>query len=139
VRPDLRDSFAIHFAAALAREQRYSIEFIVGRAYDLAEAMMEERERRFEADARIAHDAGWSPAHQAGLLDDAAPPSDADSAYDDGEELLLDPSWLEPPYDPAWDSEKWRLEPTEGAESSRPGLARTQAERDEQARRRKLA
>src|SRR5574341_523595 len=56
VRPDLRDYFAIQFATALTREQRYSLEFISGRAYDLAEAMIAERDRRIRAELSAAQE-----------------------------------------------------------------------------------
>ncbi|MEJ7733934.1 MAG: hypothetical protein WKG00_32660 [Polyangiaceae bacterium] len=56
MRPDLRDYFAAQFASALAREQRYSLEFISGRAYELADAMVAERERRAEAELLVARD-----------------------------------------------------------------------------------
>jgi hypothetical protein len=108
---DLRDTFAIHFAAALAREQRYSLEFIAGRAYDLAEALLAERDRRLQADLFAVDDAvsaaELAEAASARLLDEPMPPSN------DDEQPLLDPSWFE-----------------EGAEGSpsRPGLARTRVE-----------
>jgi hypothetical protein len=114
----------MHFAAALAREQRYSLEFIAGRAYDLAEAMLTERERRIEAELDEAAQAEGPNvelsafSHSMALLDEPAPPSERDE---------LDPAWLEPPYDPAWDADKGPMQPAgdDASCSDRPGLART--------------
>jgi hypothetical protein len=128
VRPDLRDYFAIHFATALTREQRYSLEFISGRAYDLAEAMIAERERRALDELAQAREEDADAGALGPLLDQPIAPWDADSAQEAEEDRQpsLDPRWLEPVYDPAWDQEKFRVQ-REDAEpaSARPGLART--------------
>jgi hypothetical protein len=130
VRTDLRDYFAIHFATALTREQRYSLEFIAGRAYDLADAMITERERRVEAELVLARDADDHAGSFGPLLDEPLAPPDADSAVEawDDHEPSLDPRWLEPVYDPAWDVEKFRLGREDEPSSQRPGLARTRRE-----------
>src|SRR5262249_37589225 len=95
-------------------------------AYDLAEAMMAERARRIDGDEgrAIAGEpagAGAVPSVPRVLLDE--PVLEPDPGYDDD----LDPSWLEPPYDPSWDLEtRWSADPQ--ASPSRPpgpGLART--------------
>ena len=118
--PELRDLFAMHFAAALVRQERYSMEFIAGRAYDLADAMLAERERRLDVEeAEIEPHAERFSA--GGLLDEPMPLFERDD---------LDPSWLEPPYDPAWDVEKWRIDSARSDADVRPGLARTYAPDD---------
>ena len=130
MRPDLRDYFAIQFATALTREQRYSLEFIAGRAYDLAEAMIAERERRVEEELTAARDEEQSGAFGP-LLDQPVAPWDADSASEaEGDrQPSLDPRWLEPAYDPAWDLEKFRVRREDAEPSSaRPGLARTRTD-----------
>ena len=140
VRPDLRDYFAIHFATALTREQRYSLEFIAGRAYDLAEAMIEERERRVLDELAAAHDEDAVAGSLGPLLDEPVAPWDADSAAEANEDrqASLDPRWLEPSYDPAWDVEKFRVGRDEAEPGSvRPGLARTRT--DEAAEKKRTA
>jgi hypothetical protein len=84
MKPELRDYFAVHFAAALAAEQRHGFAFIAGRAYDLADAMLEERARRIEAEmaAFTAEERASTSIHGA-LLDEVEPPSERDWA-DDG-------------------------------------------------------
>ena len=118
---DLRDRFAAHFAAALV-DALADPGQIAARAYDLAEAMLAERARRADHEESTAialepRRASVPPIFHHALLDE--PVLEPDPGYDDD----LDPSWLEPPYDPTWDLEtRW------GAEPSRPpgpGLART--------------
>jgi hypothetical protein len=156
---DLRDHFAIQFAAALMRRQ-HSVQHIVSRAYDLADAMLAERSRRIDAEAAeamsyappasVQQDSWQGYAHQ-GLLDDPAPPEDADSAYEayldqpDPGDAEVDPHWLELEMDPSWEVEpRWASESSldatdpadpgvmpidpeaPGAAVVRPGLARTQ-------------
>ncbi len=138
---DLRDRFAAHFAAALV-DAFADPDTVARRAYDLAEAMMLERAQRTSGDERLAieaepHLASLPPAaplHHAALLDEPEPPYELDPAYDDD----LDPRWLDPPYDPAWDIEtRWNAEPSPRASTSPPppqaqpqgpGLARTRPE-----------
>jgi hypothetical protein len=123
---DLRDQFAVHIAAALVGALT-DPELIAQRAYDLAEAMIAERDRRIDLDEQRAiasepsDEASEPPPleYHAALLDEPAP------IHEDEDD--------EPPYDPTWD-----LEPAvtpdvsrlhaEAADKSRPGLARTQAE-----------
>jgi hypothetical protein len=125
---DLRDRFAVHFAAALVDALADSGQ-IARRAYDLAEAMMVERARRIDAEEGSAialepRRASVPPVLRplsAALLDD--PVMEPDPGYDDD----LDPAWLEPPYDPSWDVEtRWAA--PEGEIAPRPGLARTMPE-----------
>jgi hypothetical protein len=144
VRPDLRDYFAVHFASALAREQRYSLEFIAGRAYELADAMLAERERRAEAELQVARELDridrdqwdvpgdevtWEGRREqvGALLDAPMMPEDADSALEAelDREPSLDPRWLEPIYDPSWDADRFAMRATELAGTERPGLSRT--------------
>jgi hypothetical protein len=117
---DLRDRFAAHFAAALV-DAFADPGQVARRAYDLAEAMLTERARRVDTDESRAI-AQEPPRFHPALLDEPEPILDPDPGYDDD----LDPSWLEPPYDPSWDLEtRW----TADAAASRPpgpGLARTQ-------------
>lgn len=147
MRPDLRDYFAVHFASSLAREKRYSLEFISGRAYELADAMVAERERRAEAELLVARDldadrdqwdaplddAAWQGHREqvGGLLDDPMMPEDADSAMEAALESdrqpSLDPRWLEPVYDPSWDADRFPMRATESGTAERPGLSRTRA------------
>src|SRR5262245_19262222 len=93
--PSLRDYFAVHFAAAFASEQRYGLEFIAARAYDLADAMIEERARRAEAELADA-DAEERAAMVGGPLLDEPPPFS--EPEDD-----MDPRWLDPPDQPIWE------------------------------------
>jgi hypothetical protein len=140
---DLRDRFAAHFAAALVDALADSGQ-IARRAYDLAEAMMIERARRIDEEegSAIAGEprrASASPGVAAAeaqpglhslpgaLLDE--PVLEPDPGHDDD----LDPSWLEPPYDPSWDVEtRWSTaaerEGGESAPQKGPGLARTTPE-----------
>jgi hypothetical protein len=117
---DLRDRFAVHFAAALVDALTNSADSgqIARRAYDLAEAMLVERARRIDAEEGSA--IALEPRR---LLDE--PVLELDPGYDDD----LDPSWLEPPYDPSWDVEtRWSAPEGDGAPRQGPGLARTTPE-----------
>lgn len=127
--PDLRDDFAIRFATVLV-QLGHPDRDVPRRAYDLADAMLDERARRIEAEA-IAAEPSWSAGYSASsaLLDDV--PSLPDETDHDE---LLDPSFEEPPYDPAWDVEKWSADP-----GARPGLARTRLEEPPEGGARKLA
>jgi hypothetical protein len=107
---DLRDRFAVHFAAALVDAFPEADE-IARRAYDLAEAMLAERARRIDRDEESALVEEGNAA--IALLDEAMP-------WMEDEEIDL-----EPPYDPSWDLDERRF----AASPSRPpgpGLARTQ-------------
>jgi hypothetical protein len=121
---DLRDRFAAHFAAALV-DAFADAGDVARRAYDLAEAMLVERARRAPGD-EMDHPLTYHGA----LLDEPAPLPERDAGDDD-----LDPRWLDPPYDPAWDLEaRWDAEPPlppvlDG--NLRPGLARTRPEEEE--------
>lgn len=121
---DLRDQFAVHIAASLVGALSDPT-FIARHAYDLAEAMLSERDRRLALEERlaIAEVHGEPPPdvppleHHAALLDEPAPMVDEDED-------------VEPPYDPTWD-----LEPAAAAKASvGPGLARTQPEAVEASR-----
>jgi hypothetical protein len=145
---DLRDRFAAHFAAALVDAFTDGGK-LAQRAYDLADAMLEERARRFDAgDGEPSRDsitASARPAHHLALLDEPEPMMEMEMEMepDPGYEDDLDPRWLDPPYDPSWDLDaRWSAEPAPrppGLDGvSRPpipgpGLARTQPE-DEEAR-----
>lgn len=108
---DLRDQFAVHFATALAGALTDPAQ-IARRSYDFADAMLEERARRIEADETRAA----AEALPFGVIE-------------------VDSDEHEEPYDPTWDLEpRW---PTDAApdttramsveaQSVRPGLARTQ-------------
>ncbi len=117
---ELRDRFAAHFAAALV-DAFTDASQIARRAYDLAEAMMLERAHRIDAEeesAIAAEPLHASPLYHHALLDEPEPMIEPDPGYDDD----LDPSWLEPPYDPSWDLEtRWTADPAPQG----PGLART--------------
>jgi hypothetical protein len=111
---DLRDQFAAQFAAALV-DAFADAGQVARRAYDLAEAMMVERARRMEGEERSTT---VLPPVPRALLDE--PVIEPDPGYDDD----VDPSWLEPPYDPSWDLEtRWTAEASPRAAG--PGLART--------------
>jgi hypothetical protein len=147
---ELRDRFAVHFAAALV-DAFADAGDVARRAYDLAEAMLEERARRIDADeghaialeprpaSRIP-----APVYHHALLDEPEPMIEADPGYDDD----LDPSWLEPPYDPSWDLDPhWAEEPlpknataqTISTKPPGPGLARTRPEDEEAERKERSA
>ncbi len=108
--PHLRDWFAAHIAAALAAEQRLAPGSIAARAYEVADALMEERGARLDAElAAFDDERPEMPEHFAPhLLDDAMPVEERD---DDAwvESARERASYLPPP-------------------SDRPGLARTQLE-----------
>ena len=119
---DLRDRFAAHFAAALAHAFADAGE-IARRAYDLAEAMLSERELRIDAEERSAIEMEPNAEPLDAFLERLDP-----EAFGDEE---LSPSWLDPPYDPSWDLDpKWSAEPPPAASSRPPGpgLTRTQPE-----------
>ncbi len=142
---DLRDHFAAQFAAALVDAFADSDE-LTRRAYDLAEAMLAERSRRVDREegSAIAQEprrgslSARPPAlpFHGPLLDEPEPMFEPENGLDEE----LDPQWLEPPYDPSWDLDtRWSPEPPAHA-SSRPGpgLARTQPEEEEAARKERL-
>jgi hypothetical protein len=127
---DLRDHFAARFAAALV-DAFPDPERIARRAYDLAEAMLTERARRIDAEERRA-----IASEQRADSPDAVPesfgpiPDEPHPLFFRNEERDL--SSIEPLYDPSWDAELLRDEgrsspPDSDVDSSRPGLARTQA------------
>jgi hypothetical protein len=132
---DLRDHFAVHIAAALVDAFR-DPEHIARHAYDLADAMIAERARRIDAAE------GRAIAMEPELDAQSAPPFEHHTALLDRPEPILesdeelDPSWLEPPYDPTWDADLRREEtphrsdaaPAVGEHQTRPGLSRTQPE-----------
>jgi hypothetical protein len=148
---DLRDSFAAHFAAALV-DAFADAEHVARRAYDLADAMLAERARRVDADEEGAilfeplrgslsappleapplearplsapPPASEPPAWHGALLDQPHPIFDPDLGYDDED---LDPSLLEPPYDPSWDLDAHLITPSR---PPGPGLVRTQPEEE---------
>src|SRR5262245_9373021 len=102
---DLRDRFAAHFAAALV-DAFADAGQVARRAHALAEAMLVERARRIDAEEgssialeprRASIPPILSPVHGA-LLNEPEPMLEPDPGYDDE----VDPSWLEPPYDPSW-------------------------------------
>lgn len=140
---DLKDAFAVHFAAALAqRIERADV--VASRAYDLADALLRERARRVAAvdtdDVSLADLSGPDDVEEmpddeffrasAGLLDEPAPWSDAEG-------VELDASWLDRQNDPQWELEpKLAMDPIPAAPqdarpetapgaSDKPGLART--------------
>ena len=143
---DLRDRFAAHFAAALVDALADSGQ-IAQRAYDLAEAMLIERARRVDAEegSAAAHEprrdsqrsrpsCALNPVPTAPSSTSPSPSSSRISAHEED----LDPSWLEPPYDPSFGI--WRRagkpEPSPLASPSRPpgpGLVRTTPEAAEEA------
>jgi hypothetical protein len=136
---DLRDRFAAHFAGALV-DAFADAENVARRAYDLADAMLAERARRVDADHEgailleprrasiaappVAPPASERPAYHGALLDQPEPMFEPDPGYDDEE---LDPSLLEPPYDPSWDLDARLVSPSR---PPGPGLARTQPEEE---------
>jgi len=141
---DLRDRFAVHFAAALV-DVFPDADEIARRAYDLADALLAERARRIDADeARAALPEPRAPSivappYHGALLDEPTPVLEPDPGWDEEP----DPSWLEPPYDPSWDLDvRWSGEASASASPSRPpgpGLARTQPEEDEAERKERSA
>jgi hypothetical protein len=127
---DLRDRFAVRFAASLVGAVADPAD-LARRAYDLAEAMLAERARRIDADEARAiagepHRASLAPPEgHPYLLDEPAPMIEPDLLYDEA----LDPSWL----DPSWDLEtRWSAEPAPASqEPGGPGLARTRPDGEE--------
>jgi hypothetical protein len=135
---DLRDRFAAQFAAALV-DAFTDADQLARRAYDLAEAMLTERARRIDGDelSAIAYEprrrslAAPPLEFHGALLDEPEPMMEPELGPDDD----VNPLWLEPPYDPSWDLEaRWSSEPP----SRGPGLARTQPEEEEAARKERL-
>lgn len=118
---DIRDQFAMRFAAALVGALS-DPDLIARRSYDLAEAMLAERGRRMPTTEESAIAAepppsieDWALERHSMLLDEPAP-------YVEDED--------EPPYDPTWDLEPPAKSETVAGPSDkeRPGLARTQPE-----------
>jgi hypothetical protein len=107
--PHLRDYFAVQIAASLAAERRLAPASIAARAYDVADALIHEREERFDAElAAFDDDDPRTMDHYAPHLLDDAPPfeeRDDDAFADEARERGALPS-----------------------ASERPGLARTQLE-----------
>jgi hypothetical protein len=152
---DLRDRFAVHFAAALV-DALTDPEQIASRAYDLAEAMLRERDHRVDQDEGVAIAEDGAPIVERSLgeppfgFEDDASSAASDEAYHATRAALLDdpepmepeaewaddedlPDWLEAPYDPRWELEARWADADAGTRpvSSRPpgpGLARTQPE-----------
>lgn len=138
---DLKDLFAAHVAGALAARSERPPREIAARAYDLAEALLAERQRRLDRveqeESFIRYDFAAEEASlwHVGLLDEPAP-------YSESERDELPASWLDREQEPAWDAEpKWApvASPASTAtddtnvardlrRSDRPGLARTQPE-----------
>ena len=129
----LRDFFAAHAAAALV-SRGIAPPSAAKQAYDVADALMEEREFRAEAAwlADPAPSAEEMPDSERfdrpHLLDEPAPPFDDEENAD-----VVDPRW-EDLADPSWDREpRWsdlppayNRTPDAPPQSVRPGLARTQ-------------
>jgi hypothetical protein len=118
---ELRDFFAAHLAAALAHRVERP-EAIAARAYELADALVAERAKRYgawdgpleEGDVDPYFAAQDSFFHAEGLLDEPAPLSERDEE--------LSPALFDRDIDPGWEAEpKWEEPPR----SERPGLART--------------
>ncbi|MFO0550074.1 MAG: hypothetical protein U0271_16885 [Polyangiaceae bacterium] len=135
---DLKDLFAAHVAGALAARTERPPRELAARAYDLAEALVVERQRRIDRieaeESSIRYDFAAEEASlwHVGLLDEPAP-------YSESERDELPASWLDKEQEPAWDAEpKWAPDASVAAEeesakpelrrSDRPGLARTQPE-----------
>jgi hypothetical protein len=136
---DLRDRFAVHFAAALV-DVFPNADEIARRAYDLAEALLAERARRIDDEEaralaeRRAPSLAAPPYHGA-LLDEPEPMLEPDPGWEEEP----DPAWLEPPYDPSWDLDvHWSGEPTPSRPPG-PGLARTQPVEVEEERKERSA
>jgi hypothetical protein len=117
----LRDFFAAHFAAALAHRVDRP-ETIAARAYQLADALVEERAKNRGAFGDALEEADIDPYfaeqdrffHAEGLLDEPAPISEREDE--------LSPALFDRDIDPTWEAEpKWEEPPR----SERPGLART--------------
>lgn len=132
---DLRDRFAIEFAAALTSRLDPASE-IAARAYDLAEAMLRERSRRIDADERDAIAMEAPASHLPSVIRLLDVPAEMEELEDREDEDLIeatsdiDPRWLEPEVEPSWDLDpRWREprpEAAAGPVSPRPGLKRTQ-------------
>jgi hypothetical protein len=134
----LHDFFAAHVAAALVSRGSSAAE-AAKQAYDVADALMEER--RFRSDAEWLASPPASEAEPTALdpqmleadrfdrphlLDEPMPPMD-DEDIDEGD--VFDPSWEDRAIDPSWEREpRWAPAPPS---SPRPGLKRTQPQQTE--------
>jgi len=142
---DLRDYFAAQLAAVLARD-RVDSRQIAADAYDLAEALVDERVRRDRLRRAWSDEApvidtdleAWLVAQETkvGLLDEPTPLSEAVEddwdSEDDGaaraDDEPIPASWADRELAPRWEQEE-RWGPSDpSADGSRPGLASTRPE-----------
>ncbi len=144
---ELRDFFAAHAAGTLLTEGR-SPDEIARAAYDVADALVAERERRLEREALRDDGASMPPAAESAPLW-ASPPGDFDrtslldepapmSEREDDPESEVDPSWEDRAFDPRWEREPRWGEGDEPA-SDRPGLRSTRPPRPQEDKRHRSA
>lgn len=147
----LRDFFAAHAAAALVGKGISPVE-AAKQAYDVADALVEERRFRDDAawlssppdegETESGEESDMTPEYAAAdahfdrphLLEDPIPPLDDEEEQGD----IFDPGWDDRAMNPAWDREpRWtggegaRATPERAPISPRPGLVRTVPEQAE--------
>jgi len=134
---DLRDYFAAQLSASFARD-RVDFRRIAADAYDLAEALVDERVRRDRLRRAWSDEApvidtdleAWLMAQEipGGLLDEPAPLTelvDDDWEEEDAVDEPIPASWVDRELAPRWErDERWGPNDPP-AESVRPGLAST--------------